>query len=448
MFMPSNEAIAQTMRERGVDAAELAKRTGIAQERVEELCGQGDLPSIPKVREARAIAQVLGDGISCRATNDWWAHDLVVWLEGERMDLGGGEYCYLAHIPSGDCRMAFFAVDEYEYRYEYEDIARLFEAYGWLGIVVERMSITEALEIAREQLNPVLVFPDGSTFVTPDVQTWVDLARGTFGMEGGNLWDSMGKGLPDFCRGFEFPAPGGATLVARLTRVHGDARAEVVLRRPGQMGEQRLLEVCLPDKRVDSWVRAGSEEAVWCTLGAMGAWQASELWWEKPGELSLNNLASIALGDGYYLVAMAAKDGDETVAVGVDAVADNRYGEGESKLTLGWVTVGKEGAVVHANGGRPGAARTAWLDAQGNDAKVLKYISSYESGGVRAEMSEADGPWNPRGLTMTELDLTDLKTGRSAHIANAHVRGESALRLYVDGGYAMSRIDAEFDFLW
>lgn len=254
--------------------------------------------------------------------------------------------------------------------------------------------------------------------------------------------------MPDFCRGFEFPAPGGATLVARLTRVHGDARAEVVLRRPGQMGEQRLLEVCLPDKRVDSWVRAGSEEAVWCTLGAMGAWQASELWWEKPGELSLNNLASIALGDGYYLVAMAAKDGDETVAVGVDAVADNRYGEGESKLTLGWVTVGKEGAVVHANGGRPGAARTAWLDAQGNDAKVLKYISSYESGGVRAEMSEADGPWNPRGLTMTELDLTDLKTGRSAHIANAHVRGESALRLYVDGGYAMSRIDAEFDFLW
>ncbi len=72
---------------------------------------------------------------------------------------------------------------------------------------------------------------------------------------------------------------------------------------------------------------------------------------------------------------------------------------------------------------------------------------SYESGGVRAEMSEADAAWNPYGLTMTELDPTDLETGQPVHIANAHVWGESALWLCVDGGYVLSHISADPSFM-
>ncbi len=179
MFMPSNEAIAQTMRERGVDAAELARRTGIVQERVEELCGQRDLPSIPKVQEARAIELALGDGISCRVTFDQWAERLVAWLEEAQATFGPDDYCFLAHFPSGDCRVAFYAVDEYED----EDVDRIFEAYGRIGAMIEGMSIADALEIAREQLNPVFEFPEGGRFVTPDVQTWEDLAKRALGIK-------------------------------------------------------------------------------------------------------------------------------------------------------------------------------------------------------------------------------------------------------------------------
>ncbi len=178
MFMPSDEAIAQTMRERGVDAAELARHTGIVQERVEELCGQRDLPSIPTVGEARAIAQALGDGISCRATNDWWARNLVAWLEEAQAAMGPDEYCFLAHFPSGDCRVAFYAVDEWG-----ENADWVFEAFVCLDVVFEYMSIADALEIAREQLNPVFEFPEGGRFVTPDVQTWEDLAKRALGIK-------------------------------------------------------------------------------------------------------------------------------------------------------------------------------------------------------------------------------------------------------------------------
>ncbi len=263
------------------------------------------------------------------------------------------------------------------------------------------------------------------------------------------MWDFIGKDSPSVCEGFEVAAPGGATLVARLTRVRADARAQIVLRRPGQTGEQRLFEACLPYRWKGTWVRAGEGEAVGCTLGAKADWHEDVLWWYEPGEVSQDNLAAVALGGDHYLVAWASEDEDGTLMAAVDVAAPNRYGTlDELTLGLGLIVVGEEGASVHAIGGRPRAARTAWLDARGNDMKILKHVLSYESGGVRAEMSEADAPWNPYGLTMTELDLTDLATGRTSHIANAPVRGEAALKSYVDGGYALSYIGAEASYMW